>query len=289
MFHDWMPTFAEVAKVPAPARADGVSLLPKLTGSGTQKPATVYVEYQAGQTTPPYPQFEASRQGRQRKQMQMIRLGDFTGVRYEVQKHADPFEIYNVAKDSKQTRNLASELPDLQTKMHDAVLRMRRPDPSAPRPYDAELVPAVNGSATTTAGVMCRTFSQQMPWLARLEDLTPAATSSAVGLGEINLPAGTTALLVTGYINVETAGEYTFGVPGGANALLRIHDATVIDGAFAPVDGVRDGVIRLAAGKHPFRLYWKTGNGTPSPALEWASAGMERQALPPSVLFRDDK
>ena len=34
---DWMPTFAEMAGVPAPSWCDGVSLLPTLTGSGTQR------------------------------------------------------------------------------------------------------------------------------------------------------------------------------------------------------------------------------------------------------------
>jgi uncharacterized sulfatase len=37
--HDWMPTFADLAGLPAPARSDGVSLLPTLTGVGTQLPA----------------------------------------------------------------------------------------------------------------------------------------------------------------------------------------------------------------------------------------------------------
>jgi len=43
-FHDWMPTFAELAGVPAPARTDGVSLVPTLTGKGAQEPSRVYVE-----------------------------------------------------------------------------------------------------------------------------------------------------------------------------------------------------------------------------------------------------
>ena len=41
-FHDWLATLADVAGVPVPARSDGVSLLPTLTGhADQQKPGIV--------------------------------------------------------------------------------------------------------------------------------------------------------------------------------------------------------------------------------------------------------
>jgi arylsulfatase A-like enzyme len=43
---DWLPTFAQVAGLPAPARADGISLLPALTGTGKPTPRDyLYWEY----------------------------------------------------------------------------------------------------------------------------------------------------------------------------------------------------------------------------------------------------
>lgn len=51
--YDWLATFADAAQTPAPARTDGVSLLPSLTGKGTQKPSLVYIEYENNGTTTP--------------------------------------------------------------------------------------------------------------------------------------------------------------------------------------------------------------------------------------------
>ena len=48
---------------------------------------------------------------------------------------------------------------------HDTVLRLRRPDESAPRPYDDEFVPAVVAEKTQP-GVEWRAFTQPLPWLA---------------------------------------------------------------------------------------------------------------------------
>ena len=121
--------------------------------------------------------------------MQSIREGDFIGVRYDVKGHADPFEIYNVVTDPKQTKNLAAEQPELQQRMHDAVLRMRRPDASARRPYDGELIPAVAGKAGA-AGVRWRAYAKAGPWLGRLDDLKADADGTAPDLSLARSGAG---------------------------------------------------------------------------------------------------
>lgn len=73
--HDWMPTFAEAAGVSAPARSDGVSLMPTLVGRGKQKPTTVYSEYFNASKTPDYAEFSEAHRGRKRGQMQSLRIG----------------------------------------------------------------------------------------------------------------------------------------------------------------------------------------------------------------------
>ena len=57
-FHDWLATLADAAGVPVPARSDGVSLLPTLTGhADQQKPGIIYSEYNVGGKTPGYKDF----------------------------------------------------------------------------------------------------------------------------------------------------------------------------------------------------------------------------------------
>jgi arylsulfatase A-like enzyme len=282
--HDWMPTLTQLAGVAAPARCDGVSLLPALTGKGQQQPSKVYVEYANKQRTPSYPEFERSRQNRQRQQMQAIRDGDFVGVRYDIQSHCDPFEIYNVVRDPKQTRNLAKQNPELQRAMHDAVLRLRRPNPSAPRPYDNELIPAVE-SVASEAGVRWQAYQTTTPWLARLDDLQPV--SEGVSTTIESVPGlQDKSLLLSGLIDIPSDGSYTFTIPAGANALLRIHHATVLDAAFQKSESETSGEIRLQAGKHPFRLYW--GPAQANPGLKIYGPTSRPKSIPAAMLLHDD-
>lgn len=117
-FHDWMPTFADLAGIPAPARTDGVSLVPTLTGSGTQTPSTIYSEW---------------------RNLQMVHYDGWKGFRANVTTADVPFEIYDLASDIGETTNLAAraDLLQLQQAMMDHILRIRRPDPTSPRPYDS--------------------------------------------------------------------------------------------------------------------------------------------------------
>ncbi len=285
--HDWMPTLAQLAGIAPPARCDGVSLVPTLTGLGIQKRTQVYVEYLNGQKTPSYSEFEPSRRGRQRQQMQAIRDGDFVGLRYDIQSHSDPFEIYNVVSDPKQTKDLAQQHPDLQRSMHADVLRLRRPNSSAPRPYDNDLIPAVDTVAVDTVagvpGVHWRAYRVSTPWLARLDDLPHDLEGDAPTIESV-LSEANQSLLISGLIEIPGDGAYTFSIPAGADALLRIHDATVLDAAFERSVTETSGEIRLQAGKHPFRLYWK-----PSLAklgMKISGPAIASNPIPAAMLFR---
>ena len=61
-FHDWLPTFTDLAGIPAPARTDGVSLLPILTGQAEQGSSNIYIEYSQNGNTPEYQEFDSSHQ-----------------------------------------------------------------------------------------------------------------------------------------------------------------------------------------------------------------------------------
>ena len=174
--YDWLPTFAEVAGFAAPARTDGVSLLPSLTGKGKQSNSSVYVEYYQKGVTPNYKEFEPTHRLRQRNQMQMIRLDNIVGVRYDVKSYDDNFEIYDVVADPKETKNLAGDpvFSSLQQLMKNKVLQIRRPDNEAPRPYDDALVPAITNNMVVN-GITWKAFNGHFLWLPEVKSLTPIA------------------------------------------------------------------------------------------------------------------
>ncbi|MES1249054.1 MAG: sulfatase-like hydrolase/transferase [Chitinophaga rupis] len=173
--YDWAPTFIDLTGHPAPERMDGISLLPSLTGKGIQKDPLVYIEYKNDEKTPDYKEFSAEHRGRVRGQTQLLRLGDFVGVRYDIQSANDNFEIYNVLTDPAERHNLATidtslsvrlpytrtavsaplpgiSAPDpvtimttaaLQTYLKQRVLQLHQTGVGSPRPYDNALVPGV--------------------------------------------------------------------------------------------------------------------------------------------------
>ncbi|MEP6667971.1 MAG: sulfatase-like hydrolase/transferase [Chthoniobacter sp.] len=283
--YDWLATFAELAGVPIPARADGVSLVPTLRGQEQKRTAPIYVEYFVKGKTPGYPEFLPGHRSRQRNQMQAIRVGDFMGVRYDIRTAADPFEIYNVVTDPQEATNLAdssSEYAALQRQLHDIVPSIRRPNASAARPYDSELQPAVK-PASTTPGVEWRAFAQASPWVPRVDGMTPTAqgTSPRPDL-DVSPRANDVALLFTGYIEVPEDGEYRFHVTADTGALLRIHDATVIDADFGYPPGAEvTGAVRLQAGRHPFRFYYaRRQAGVPGLTWQWSRNDGPKQDVP---------
>lgn len=286
---DWMATFADAAGVPAPARCDGVSLLPTLTGRGTQRPSTVYAEYFESGKTPSYAGFSPEHRGRERNQMQVLRIGDFQGVRYNIASHSDNFEIYNVATDPQETHNLASEKKHtgLQQQMKDTVLQLRRPDIGAKRPYDGELVPPILISSSAP-GVEWLAYKNSFPWVPELSVLE----SSAHGVTkrpmlEIRPRDNDIGLLFTGYISVPADGDYTIYLTADTGALLRIHEATVIDADFGYAGGEeKSGGIKLKKGPHPFRLYYaRRTRGKPLLKLEWSGPGIQKQPIPENAFI----
>jgi len=289
--YDWMPTFAEMAGLPAPAKSDGVSLLPSLTGKGKQKEGLVYVEYSENGITPKYSDFTAAHQGRRRNQMQMIRLGDIVGVRYNIQSQDDNFEIYNVMNDPQETTNLAAnpEMKALQQKMKDKVLQSRRPDESAARPYDSELIPSIPVTKSIS-GVKWEAYKGEFPWVPEVSFLTPSETGSATQPAvDSGLKNSNGVIFFTGYLQVPADGEYTFSLTTDTGALLRIHDCTIIDEDYGyQGDTEQSGTIMLEAGMHPFRFYYiQRADKKSLLNFEWSGPGFGKQVISASVFFHD--
>ena len=291
--YDWLPTFAQLAGVPAPAVADGVSLVPSLTGSGKQRKSLVYVEYFEGGKTPDYGEFIPDHQGKIRKQMQMVRMNKYVGIRYNINSHSDNFELFNVIKDPKQANNLSRNpgMETVQQLMKDKVLQSRRPNNSAKRPYDDELVPALS-HIKTIGGVEWKAYKANFLWVPDVAALKPSETGTANRPDtDVNKETETQTLYFTGYIRIPADGEYTFFLNTNRGAFLRIHDAAVIDADFAYAGGTeRRGSIRLKSGLHPYRLYYTSKGGARSLLdFQWSGPAINKQSVPPSVFLRNAK
>lgn len=257
--YDWLPTFAAAAGITAPARTNGVSILPHLTGNGEQLMSEIYVEYHHKGKTPLYPQFPCHLTGRTRGQMQMIRLGDYVGVRYNIKSADDDFEIYNVKTDFRQKDNLnEAENIGIQQRMKSKVLRIRMANNSAPRPYDNIPMPAVKEESVIT-GIKWTSFSNKVPWLSSekgLEVLKTGEVKTIDALLNTKLQPGTLYVLEA-YIRVPEDKYYTFNLKTDGKAFVRIHQAAVIDADYNYLPGeVKKGGLMLENGYHPVKIYY---------------------------------
>lgn len=94
-FWDIVPTFAELAGLPAPPNSDGISMVPSLLGQGDQP-------------THPYLYWEFHERGGRIA----VRMGHWKGVRYDVLKNPDrPMELYNLATDPGEQTDQAAAFP----------------------------------------------------------------------------------------------------------------------------------------------------------------------------------
>jgi arylsulfatase A-like enzyme len=289
--YDWLATFADAAGLPAPARTDGVSLLPGLTGKGTQREGIVYIEYENNGSTPGFEEFSPNHRSRKRNQMQKIRLGDFVGVRYNIKSPDDDFEIYNVVTDAQETRNLAKEeaYAYLQKAFKDKSTQLRRPDNEAPRPYDlAPMAGVVTQNAA--AGVKWATHEGDFPWVADLSARSPSAKGVLKTLNvkeDVSLKEGM--VYLEGYLKAPAEGMYQFTLSGNGGYLMRLHNATIIDRSYLvlPKGNISvSGSVQLKAGYHPFRIYYhKEAGAKPALNLSWQGPGLDEQPVSSDHLF----
>jgi hypothetical protein len=100
-------------------------------------------------------------------------------------------------------------------------------------------------------------------------------------------------ILYSGYINAPRDGEYSFYLNAEGKALMRVHEATVIDADFGYTSGSeKSGAIRLKSGKHPFRLYYvrpgvRAKTGSSALKLAWSGPGIVKQAMPEEAFMRE--
>ncbi|QDV08315.1 Arylsulfatase [Planctomycetes bacterium Poly30] len=247
-FHDWLPTLLELGGARAPSGTDGVSMAADLRGDEQSPVGTVYVEYTAGGKTPGYEEFDPRRRGAKRGQMQAIYLDGYKGVRTDIQSHEDPFQIYETLGDPGESHDLAGTSPffeRLNISMRKEVLRIRRPNPSAPRPYDHVPMPSLRPHRESLDEVLT---SIEREVLSETRDTSFGHQT---------------------HVSIRTTGRYTFHLHAPGGAVFRLHRAIMIDSESQPSEEVRTASVLLEAGQHVVSVDGQALKGRPAFELTW--------------------
>ncbi|MDP4285717.1 MAG: sulfatase-like hydrolase/transferase [Bacteroidota bacterium] len=283
--YDWMPTITAAAGLPGPVRSDGVSLLPELTGKGTQQKSLIYVEYFQNGHTPGYKVFAPSHRNRKRGQMQMLRLGDTVSIRYNIQSPDDDFEVYNIIKDPQQVNDLAktAKLSGFERYLKGRVLQMRMPESSAPRPYDSLLIPN-DKVHNLKHGWKAISYQSATPWISAPGN---ANKENKFLLSDLHLENNNhNSCVFEGYVLVPENGKYTFRLQANGKAFLRMHDIALIDEDYGYHPGEeRSATLNLQKGYHFMRLYFmkETGKENSSIKLQWSKDNNAFEEISKSV------
>jgi arylsulfatase len=110
VFYDIMPTLAGLSGAETLKDADGVSIVPTLMDQGEQRQH-------------PYLYWEFAGYGGQ----QAVRLGDWKGVRRQLQKGQRVTELYNLAEDIGEKNNLASQQPEVLARIEKIMKEQHTP------------------------------------------------------------------------------------------------------------------------------------------------------------------
>ena len=285
-FWDWMPTLAEVADVPPPAQSDGISLLPNLLGKSDKRSHPyIYIEYEFSDTwaQPATEEIIAHKGKKIRGQQQLVRIGDFTGVRTQIKHADDPLRLYNLDGDQHEDHDLSKDPAHaaLLAQMRDLLITARCPDPDAKRPYDDAPMPAVKVNGLVAGQLLRSDFTGKWPWTPDFSAMRPSKTDRSAGLVIPNDAGGEFGTQFTGYITVPADGEYTFTAASDSAIHLWIHDAQVLDVEKPSAGHAAVAHVRLRAGLHPFRLAYRHDQSTPPLlALNYAGPNLAEQPIP---------
>ena len=108
-FWDVLPSFCEIADVPIPGDADGISFLPALLGETQIEHEYLYWEF------PAY------------KGQQAVRMGKWKAIRKNIFDGNMDIELYNLETDLREQHNIATEYPDIIEKMRNIMLNSHTP------------------------------------------------------------------------------------------------------------------------------------------------------------------
>jgi arylsulfatase A-like enzyme len=106
-FWDFLPTVCEIAGIPLPDNADGISFLPEITGKKQKPHEYLYWEFHERKTT-----------------NQAIRMGQWKAVRHSP---SGPIELYDIRIDISETENISEQHPEVVARIKDLFSAARTP------------------------------------------------------------------------------------------------------------------------------------------------------------------
>lgn len=116
-FWDILPTMAAIIGQPIPKQADGLSMLPTLTGeaSAQKQHQYLYWEFAKGED--------------QKIFSQAVRMGDWKAVKLKKNGKSE-LELYNIKNDISETKNVAKQYPKIMDRIEKIILEAHTPLPS---------------------------------------------------------------------------------------------------------------------------------------------------------------
>ena len=285
-FPAWMATLADLAGLPQPAHCDGVSLLPTLTGSGRQLPMRIYTEYADGGSGQNFG-FE-----------QIVRDGDYVLIRNRGARGTA--ELYDVVRDPSQKEDLAGDPAhaDRLRRMTALLAACRIPPAQVPKACGAPGVYAQSPDGINALPVPSLTAdtplppaevrlyldgADRWPWVPNFRTLLPqdrfeVRSADALPGALAGRTGGRPAfgLSLRGWIDVPQTADVAFSAVGAGGCQLWIHEAHILEYEAGDCAAGRTAALKLAKGRHPFRLYLTTADG--SAGLCSVTAGTRRLA-----------
>lgn len=266
-FPAWMATLADVAGLPQPAHCDGVSLLPTLMGEGTQLPMRIYAEYEDGGSGNNWGFEQMVRDG----DYVLIRVNGVNGKRY----------LYNIKDDIGQEHDLSGDpaQADRLRWMTALLTSCRLPIGKTQAAYgcagfasahsgaDAVAMPAtpLRGALPQLQVRVFRTGADAWPWVPNFRTLEPdagflVADAAALRdrLAKENGPFG---VAVEGWIEADAEREVTFTASGAGGCQLWLHESHILEYEAGDCAAGRSITMKLAKGRHPYRLYLTAPKG----------------------------
>ena len=154
-------------------------------------------------------------------------------------------------------------------------------------PEISPMLDSIGWATRTDNGLNYEYYEGTWDSLPDFNSLTPTATGTAhnfdIGLRQQD---DYFAFRFTGYINIQTGGEYTFYTNSDEGSKLYIDDALVVDNDGLHGTQERSGIVSLAAGKHLIVVTYFEKTGSQDLTVSFAGPGISKEQIPVNLLFR---